>query len=134
MAKNKENKRGVINDPLGQTQDSSEHCLLLFCFSRFEKLGRTDGRTTWAKTIIPNSRDFGLAEWIDFTQNMYCLQVLKYYIDQFTYTHMKVALYVAKFMWTKLLIYIIFKKIPPIKSSPGNIWRTRLVNSMTHQT
>ena len=33
-----------INDPLGQTHShiSSEHCFLLFCFSRFEKWGRTD--------------------------------------------------------------------------------------------
>ena len=32
-------KTGVINDPLGQTHShaSSEHCFLLFCFSRFEK-------------------------------------------------------------------------------------------------
>ena len=31
-------KTGVINDPLGQTHShaSSEHCFLLFCFSRFE--------------------------------------------------------------------------------------------------
>ena len=26
--------------------------------------GRTDGRTTCAKTIIPTGLDFGLAEWI----------------------------------------------------------------------
>ena len=38
------NKTGVINDLLGQTHSlaSSEHCFLLFCFSRFEKWGRTD--------------------------------------------------------------------------------------------
>ena len=31
-------------DPLGQTHShaSSKHCFLLFCFSRFEKWGRTD--------------------------------------------------------------------------------------------
>ena len=52
------NKTGVINDPLGQTHShaSSEHCFLLFCFSRFEKWGRTDGRTTCAKTMIPTGR------------------------------------------------------------------------------
>ena len=40
----KQNKTGVINDPLGQTHShaSSEHCFLLFCSSRFEKWGRTD--------------------------------------------------------------------------------------------
>ena len=56
------NKTGVINDPLGQTHSnaSSEHCFLLFCFSRFEKWGRTDG------TMIPTGRDFGLAEWINW--------------------------------------------------------------------
>ena len=59
-------KTGVINDPLGQTHShaSSEHCVLLFCFSRFEKWGRTDGQTC-AKTMIPTGRDFGLAEWIN---------------------------------------------------------------------
>ena len=41
---------GVIIDPIGQTHShaSSEHCFLLFCFSRFEKLyfpRRTDVRT-----------------------------------------------------------------------------------------
>ena len=38
----KGNKTGVINDPLGQTHShaSREHC-----FSRFQKFGRTDGRT-----------------------------------------------------------------------------------------
>ena len=60
------NKAGVINDQLGQTHShaSSEHCSLLFCFSRFEKWGRTYGRTTCAKTMSPTGRDFGLAEWI----------------------------------------------------------------------
>ena len=40
------NKTGVINDPLGQTHSlaSSEHCILLFCFSRSKKWGRTDGQ------------------------------------------------------------------------------------------
>ena len=59
-------KTGVINDPLGQTHShaSSEHCFLLFCLARFEKWGRTYGRTTCAETIIPTGRDFGLAEWI----------------------------------------------------------------------
>ena len=39
-------QEGVINDPLGQTHShaSREHCFLLFCFSRFEKWGRTDGQ------------------------------------------------------------------------------------------
>ena len=36
-----------------------------FVSSRFEKWGRTDGRTTCAKTFIPTGRDFGLAEWIN---------------------------------------------------------------------
>ena len=45
-ARNRLHKTGVINDPLGQTHShvSSEHCFLLFCFSRFEKWGRTDGQ------------------------------------------------------------------------------------------
>ena len=36
-----------INDPLGQTHSlaSGDSCFLLFCFARFEKWGRTDGRT-----------------------------------------------------------------------------------------
>ena len=57
------NKIGVIYDPLGKTHShaSSEHCFLLFCSSRFEKWGRTDG----PKTMIPTGRDFGLAEWIN---------------------------------------------------------------------
>ena len=65
------NKIGVINDPLGQAHShaSSKQCFLLFCFSRFEKWGRTDvrtyGRTTWAKTMNPTGRDFGLIEWIN---------------------------------------------------------------------
>ena len=43
--KPKKYKTGVINDPLGQTHShtSSEYCFL-FCFARFEKLGRTDGQ------------------------------------------------------------------------------------------
>ena len=59
-------KTGVINYPVGQTvsHPSSEQCFLLFCFSRFEKWGRTDRRTTCAKTMIPTGSDFGLAEWI----------------------------------------------------------------------
>ena len=60
------NKTGVINNPLGQTHShaNSEHWFLLFCFARFEKWGRY-GWTTWAKTMIPTGRDFGLAEWIN---------------------------------------------------------------------
>ena len=40
-------KTGVINDSLGQTHSlaGSQHCFLLFCFSRFEKWGRTYGWT-----------------------------------------------------------------------------------------
>ena len=56
-------KTGVINDPLGQThsQASSEHCFLLFYFSRD---GRTDGRTDnmCENNVIPTGHDFGLAE------------------------------------------------------------------------
>ena len=56
-------QQDVINDPLGQTHShaGSEHCFLLFC------CGSTDGRTTCAKTMIPSGRDFGLAEWINFS-------------------------------------------------------------------
>ena len=51
------NKTGGINDPLGQTHGhaSSEHCFLLFCFSRFEKWGRTDGqhvRKQWSLLAV----------------------------------------------------------------------------------
>ena len=44
MTKITSNKTGVNNDPFGQTHShaSSEYCFLLFCFSRFEKWGRTD--------------------------------------------------------------------------------------------
>ena len=63
------NKTGVsvINDPLGETQSPqySDHYFLLFCFSRFKKWGRTDGRTTCANTIIPTGSGCGLAEWIN---------------------------------------------------------------------
>ena len=54
-AGNNWNKTGVINDPLGQTHSlaSSEHCFLLFCFAKFEKWGRTDGRTACLKTNMP---------------------------------------------------------------------------------
>ena len=61
------NKTGVVNDPLGQTHShaSSEHCFLLFCFSRFEKWRRTDNMCE--KTMIPTGSDFGLVEWINKT-------------------------------------------------------------------
>ena len=41
------NRTGVINDPPGHTHSlaSSDHYFLLFCFVRFEKWGRTYGRT-----------------------------------------------------------------------------------------
>ena len=47
-------KIGVINNPLGQTHShaSSEHCFLLFCFSRFEKWVRTYGRLYHSKYLI----------------------------------------------------------------------------------
>ena len=58
-------KTGVINDPLGQTHS---HANIVFCCFVFLDLksgdGRTDGRTTCAKTMIPTGRDFGLVEWI----------------------------------------------------------------------
>ena len=46
-------KTGIINDPLGQTYSlaSSEHCFLLFCFTRFESMvGRTDVQKNQLKT------------------------------------------------------------------------------------
>ena len=60
------NNTGAINDPLGQIHShaSSEHYILLFCYSRFEKWGRPYG-TTCAKTMIPTGRYFGLAKWIN---------------------------------------------------------------------
>ena len=60
-------KTGVINDPtIGQIHSfaSSEYCFHFFVLLEFEKWGRTDGRTTYAKTMIPTGRDCGLAEWI----------------------------------------------------------------------
>ena len=76
----KKNKTGgVINDPLGQTHShaSSKHCFCWFCFYYSLKSGdgRTDGRTTCAKTIIPTSRDFGLAEWIHYYLLFYATAV-----------------------------------------------------------
>ena len=61
-------KIGVINDPLGQihSHTSSEHCFLVFFLDLKSGNGRTDGRTTCAKTMIPTGRDFGLAKWINF--------------------------------------------------------------------
>ena len=58
-------KTSVINDPIGQTHShvSSEHsCFVLLDLKSGD--GRTDVRTTCAKTRIPTGRDFGLAEWI----------------------------------------------------------------------
>ena len=54
--KEKGNKTGVIDDPLGQTHghDSSEHCFLLFCFSRFEKWGRTEGEHVRKQLSLPS--------------------------------------------------------------------------------
>ena len=53
--KYKKNKTCVINDPLGQTQShaSSEHWFLLFCFSRFEKWGRTYGQHVRKQLSLP---------------------------------------------------------------------------------
>ena len=66
MANLRINKTCVINDPLGQTHSlaSSDHYFLLFCFDRFEKWGRTNGRTTCTKIMINTGRDCGSAEWI----------------------------------------------------------------------
>ena len=53
---NKNNyKTSVINDPLGQTHShaSSEHCFLLFCFSRFEKWRWMDGRHVRKQWSLP---------------------------------------------------------------------------------
>ena len=49
------NKAGVINDPLSQTHShaSSERCFLLFCFSRFEKWGRTYGQHVRKQWSLP---------------------------------------------------------------------------------
>ena len=46
-------KTDVINDPLGQAHShaSSEHCFLLFCFSRFEKC--TDGQRVRKQLYLP---------------------------------------------------------------------------------
>ena len=66
------NKKGVINDLLGQTHSlaSSEHCSR-WKFVLFLKVG-TDGRvyerTTCAKTMIPTGRDCESAEWINITK------------------------------------------------------------------
>ena len=71
-------KTGVINDPLGQTHShsSNEHCFLLFCFSTFEKWGRTYGRTTCVKTMIPKAVTLG---WPSGSiSNIAILQLKKY--------------------------------------------------------
>ena len=63
--------------PIGHA--SSEHCFLLFCFSRFEKWGRMYVRTYGQhvrKTMIPTGRDFGLAEWINTQSHMVNLNFL----------------------------------------------------------
>ena len=67
------NKTGVINDSLGHTHShaSSEHCFLLFCFSRFDKWGR-NVRTTCAKTMIPKGSDLG---WPSGSINMFKYKV-----------------------------------------------------------
>ena len=48
-------KTGVINDPLCQTHShaSNEHCFLLFCFSKFETWGRTDGQHVRKQWSLP---------------------------------------------------------------------------------
>ena len=38
---------------------------IVFCCFVFLDLKSGDGRTTWAKTMIPTGRDFGLVEWIN---------------------------------------------------------------------
>ena len=55
VVKTTEYKTGVINDPLGQTHShaSSDHCFLLFCFSRFEKWGWTDGQHVRKQLYLP---------------------------------------------------------------------------------
>ena len=60
--------------PLGQTHSnaSSEDCFLLFCFSIFEKWGRTDNMCK--KTMIPTGSDFVLAEWINMVLELNCEQ------------------------------------------------------------
>ena len=67
------------------TPASSEHCFLLFCFSRFEKRGRTYVRTTEvratrAKPMIPTGRDFGLGKWIN---------IGKSYLEMYLFRHCK---------------------------------------------
>ena len=60
----------TINDPLGQTHSPASQLRSLlplkicFVLRDFEKRGRTDGRTTCAKTMIPTGHDCGSAEWI----------------------------------------------------------------------
>ena len=85
-----QHKTGVINDPLGQTHSHSS--FLLFCFSRFEKWGRTDGRTDGqqiAKTIISAGRDFGLAEWINNTIHVCQYLKLLFVINNFCFKLIK---------------------------------------------
>ena len=48
---------------------SREHGFL-FCFVLLA-YGRTDGRTTYTKTIIPTGHDCGLAEWIKKSISLY---------------------------------------------------------------
>ena len=69
LEKSKLNKTDVINDPFGQIHShaSSEHCFLLFCVSRFEKVGTDERTDNMCENNDPYGRDFGLAEWISIS-------------------------------------------------------------------
>ena len=78
-------KTGVINDPLGQTHShvSSELCFLLFCFSRFEKWGRTyvmNGqhvRKQWSLPTVTLGWPSG-SIYKEKTRNDFCHKVCQY--------------------------------------------------------
>ena len=53
----------MIHWARAHSHTSSEHCFLLFCFSRFETWGCTDMCEN-NDPYDPTGRDFGLAEWI----------------------------------------------------------------------
>ena len=76
LAKNRLNKTGVINDPLGLTHNpsSSDHYsrlkIVLFWMNLKSGDVRTDFQTPRAKIVITTGSDYGWAEWIKSYQNL----------------------------------------------------------------
>ena len=60
-------------------------CFVFLDLKSGDGRGRTDGRTTCAKTMIPTGHDFGLAEWIKKQGVCEMSQVKNIYLKFFSY-------------------------------------------------